>query len=151
MSHSITFNTYLKPFGNNTGIVVPLDQLQRLSTSKRPTVSVNANGYLFESVVASMNGEYLISFSKAHREASGFIANQPLTVTLTLLDTPRTIELPKDLEAIFREHPVLHVFLQQSYSYQKEVILSVESAKKEETKQTRILKWIDELNKKPLV
>ena len=151
MSLTITFNTYLKPFGNNTGIVVPLEHLQRLSTSKRPTVKVNANGYLFESVVASMNGEYLISFSKAHREASGFIANQPLTVTLTLVDTPRTIELPKDLEVIFNNHHVLHEFLQQSYSYQKEVIRSIESAKKEETKQTRILKWINELNKKPIV
>jgi len=92
-----------------------------------------------------MNGEYLISFSKAHREASGFIANQPLTVTLTLVDTPRTIELPKDLETIFNNHHVLNGFLQQSYSYQKEVIRSIESAKKEETKQARILKWIDTL------
>lgn len=108
MNHKVTFQTFLKAFGNNTGIVVPPEQLALLSSSKRPTVTVDANGYRFESVVASMKGEYLISFSKAHREASGFTPGQALTVSLSLLETPRTVTLPKYLETLLETH--LHQF-----------------------------------------
>ena len=147
---SIQFPSILKAFGNNTGILVPEEQLKILTASKRPTVLVLVNGYRFESVVASMDGHFVISFSKAHRQASGLVPNQVIEVTLTLLETPRTMELPIDLKSRFEKEGVFQAFSSSSFSYQKECIRSIESSKKEETREARIQKWILELKTKSM-
>ena len=148
---SITFQSILKSFGNNTGILVPQDQLLKLSTSKRPTVQVKVEGYHFDSVVASMDGHFVISFSKAHREASGLVPNQALEVTLTLLETPRTMELPLDIKSRFEKEGVFDAFEASSFSYKKECIRSIESSKKEDTREARIQKWMLELKTKSMI
>jgi hypothetical protein len=147
---SIQFPSILKAFGNNTGILVPEEQLKILTASKRPTVRVLVNGYRFESVVASMDRHFVISFSKAHRQASGLVPNQVIEVTLTLLETPRTIELPLDIKSRFEKEGVFDAFEASSFSYKKECILSIESSKKEDTRETRIQKWIIDLKTKQI-
>ena len=52
-SKAISFNTTLSAFGNNTGIVVPVDVVDRLGAGKRPAVEVDLNGYVYRTTATT--------------------------------------------------------------------------------------------------
>src|SRR3954447_14484193 len=54
----VTFEATLRASGNNTGIPVPDDVIERLGQGKWPPVMVNVNGYEYRSTVAVMAGQY---------------------------------------------------------------------------------------------
>ena len=58
-----TFKTVIKAFGNNTGIVVPLESLESLKAGKKPGVKVIIGANEYQSTVATMNGLFLIPLS----------------------------------------------------------------------------------------
>lgn len=140
-----TFRTTLKAFGNNTGIVVPAANLAELGGSKKPPVKVTVNGYAYDSTVASMGGEFLISLSKAHREAAGLKGGDEVTVTLELDAASRTVDVPDSLKAALQQGDLLGDFEKLSVSKRKAHVLSVSEAKTEETRQKRIQKVLDTL------
>ena len=43
-----SFKTYIKGFGNNTGIVVPEENLNELNGGKKPAVKVTVNSYTYQ-------------------------------------------------------------------------------------------------------
>ena len=141
-----TFKTVIKAFGNNTGIVVPLENLESLHAGKKPGVKVIIGTYEYQSTVATMNGLFLIPLSKEHREKSGLNGGDEIEVTLILEGTNRTVELPDVLKQIFIERNVLDVFELQSYSNRKEMMRQIVESKKEETRLNRINQIIDQLN-----
>lgn len=80
------YTTTILAFGNNAGIEVPLKNLEELSDSKRPKVTATLNDtYQFDTTVASRNGKYLLSFSKARRDESGLSAGDTVSVELKLV------------------------------------------------------------------
>lgn len=141
-----TFKTVIKAFGNNTGIVVPLESLESLQAGKKPGVKVTIGEYEYQSTVATMNGLFLIPLSKEHREKSGLKGGDEIEVTLVLEGTNRTVELPDALKQIFIERSVLDVFEKQSYSNRKEMVRQIVESKKEETRIKRINQIIEQLN-----
>lgn len=68
---SVTFETTLSSFGNNTGIVVPPELIAELGAGKRPQVSVDLNGHVFVTTVGVMSGQHLVSVSAALRATTG--------------------------------------------------------------------------------
>lgn len=141
-----TFKTFIKSFGNNTGIVVPLENLESLQAGKKPGVKVIIGEYEYQSSVASMDGLFLIPLSKDHREKSGLKGGDEIEVTLILEGTNRVVELPDALKQIFIERNVLEVFEKQSYSNRKEMVRQIVESKKEETRIKRINQIIEQLN-----
>ncbi len=141
-----TFKTVIKAFGNNTGIVVPLENLESLQAGKKPGVKVIIGSYEYQSTVATMDGLFLIPLSKDHREKSGLKGGDEIEVTLILEGTNRTVELPDALKQIFIERNVLDVFENQSYSNRKEMVRQIVESKKEETRVKRINLIIEQLN-----
>lgn len=133
-----SFKTYIKGFGNNTGIVVPEENLNELNGGKKPAVKVTVNSYTYQSSIAHMQGLYLISLSKEHREKSGLRENDEVFVTLSLESSNRELEIPDNLKDVLMSNHVLDIFETQSYSKRKEMIRLVVSAQKEETKQKRM-------------
>src|SRR3954468_5938475 len=93
---SVTFETTVAASGNNTGIVVPEDAIAELAAGKRPPVLVNVNGHEYRNTVGVMNGKYMISISAAMRKATGLKAADPITVTLTVAESPREVDIPDD-------------------------------------------------------
>src|SRR3954451_11230311 len=93
---SVTFETLVAASGNNTGIVVPEDAIAELAAGKRPPVLVNVNGHEYRSTVAVMSGKHMIGISAAIRAATGLKAADPITVTLTVADSPRDVDIPDD-------------------------------------------------------
>ena len=102
---SVTFETTLAASGNNTGIEVPPELVERLGAGRRPPVTVDLGGYAYRSTVAVLGGRYLVGVSAAVRQATGLGAGDPVRVTLTLAETPREVDVPADLAAALAADP----------------------------------------------
>jgi len=146
MNKQITYQAKIWQMGNNTGIPVPEEVLEALGSGKRPLVRVTVNqDYTYRSAVAVMGGKYLISFSSAHREASGLQGGDEVEITLELDLEPRTVEIPADLKEALSAANVLEAFENSAPSTKKEYVRQVNEAKKQETRERRIVKIVEKL------
>jgi hypothetical protein len=99
MTRSVEFDTTVTATGNNTGIVVPAELIERLGGGRRPAVLVNVNGYEFPTTVGVMGGKHMISISAAVRRESGLKGDDPIHGTLKLADSRREVNVPDDFAA----------------------------------------------------
>jgi hypothetical protein len=142
----VSYDTVIVGIGNNSGIEVPAAVLSELGAGKRPRVRATVDGrYSFSATVGSMNGLALLSFSKAHRDASGFGAGDQVTVVLEIDDAPELIEVPPELAAALAAHGLTDAFNGVSPSRRKEYARQVAEAKAAETRTRRVAKVIAEL------
>lgn len=140
---SVSFTTILTATGNNTGIEVPLDVLERLGAGKRPAVVVDVNGYPFGCTIGSMSGKAMIAFSAARRKDTGLAGGDPIEVTLTLAEGPRTLEVPADFAKAMRAAKGTQAFFENlAPSLQRYHVDNIEGAKTPETRQRRIDKAV---------
>jgi len=147
MNTPIRFKTTILQIGNNTGIQVPDDVVEGLDSGKRPLVRVTINnGYTYRSAVAVMGGKFMISLSKAHRNAAGVRGGDEVEIALELDLEPRAVEIPADLKDALVNANVLSTFEKSAPSMKKEYVRQVEEAKKQETRERRIEKIVEKLN-----
>ncbi|MBX3046364.1 MAG: YdeI/OmpD-associated family protein [Anaerolineales bacterium] len=142
------YKTTIWQTGNNTGIPVPPEVLEALGAGKRPAVKVTVNDYTYQSTVGSMDGNSLIPFSAAHRDASGLKGGDKVDVTLEVDAAPRTVTVPKDLAAALKKAGLQAAFDASAPSAKKEFVRQVESAKAEDTRLRRIEKIVTTLKAK---
>ena len=139
MPTTVEFDTTVKAVGNNTGIVVPDDAIDRLAAGRRPPVVVNVNGYEYRSTVAVMGGQHMIGVSAAVRRDTGLKGGDPIHVVLTLADTPRAVDMPDDFAAALRADQEAGAFFATlPNSLQRYHADNVNAAKTIETRQRRI-------------
>lgn len=145
---AITFTTTLKGTADGpTGIEVPPDIIAELGTSKKPPVKITLAGYTYRNTVAVMDGKFMVSLSKANREAAGVKAGDELDVTIELDTEPRTVEVPGDLaEALAGKPGAIEAFEKAAPSRKKEYVRQVLEAKSQETRERRIAKIVAELS-----
>jgi len=138
------FRTTLLQMGNNVGIEVPQYVIDELGAGRKPAVTVDVNGtYGYRSTVAVMGGTYLISFSAAHRAASGFSGGDDVEVTLEVDTAPRVIEVPEALATALAANPrAQEAFDALSNSKKQLHTLPVAEAKADETRDRRVAKSI---------
>ena len=140
---AVTFETNLSSTGNNTGIVVPEQVIVQLGHGRRPPVIVTVNGYEYRSTVAVMGGQHLIGVSAAIRAATGLKGGDPISVTLTVADSPREVDVPADFAAAMeRSVPARQFFDGLSNSLQRYHVDNVNAAKAPETRKRRIDKAV---------
>ncbi len=140
---SVSFNTTLGGFGENTGIVVPPEAIVALGAGKRPPVDVDVDGYQYRSTVGVMKGQSLISVSAAIRKETGLGAGDPISVTLTLNEAPRVVEIPDDFAtALGSNLGCAEFFDALSNSLQRYHLDQIAGAKTDETRQRRIDKAV---------
>lgn len=143
MSASTEFDTTVATAGNNTGIVVPGDAVERLGAGQRPPVIVNVNGYEYRSTVAVMGGRHLVGISAKIRKETGLKGGDPIHVVLTVADTPRAVDVPDDFaRALLADATANAIFHNLSNSLQRYHIDNINGAKTPETRQRRIDKAI---------
>lgn len=141
---SVTFQTTLSAFGNNTGIVVPDQLIAELAAGSRPAVQVTLNGYEYPNTVGVMGGRHLVSVSAAVRKATGLSGGDPITVTLALADGPRSVDMPDDFAAALDANPSARTFFDGlSNSLQRYHVDNVAGAKTADTRQRRITKAVE--------
>ncbi|HLY25434.1 MAG TPA: YdeI/OmpD-associated family protein [Aggregatilineales bacterium] len=133
------FTTTIKIDGNNTGIEVPPEVIAALGSSKKPPVVISVAGYTYRNTVAVMDGRYMVSLSKANREAAGVRGGQTVEVTIELDEAPRSVEVPEDLAAALdAKAGAKAAFDVLAFSKRKEFVRQVEDAKSPETRARRI-------------
>jgi antitoxin component of MazEF toxin-antitoxin module len=137
------FDSTVAAVGNNTGIVVPDDVIERLGAGRRPAVIVNVNGYEYRNTVAVMGGKHMISISAAVRKATGLKGGDPITVRLAVATSPREVDVPADFAAaLAADAPASHFFANLSNSLQRYHVDNINGAKTDETRKRRIDKAI---------
>lgn len=140
-TETVTFETTLSAFGNNTGIEVPPELIERLGAGKRPAVVVDLNGHQYCNTIGVMGGKYLISVSAAIRKETGLAGGDPVQVCLTLADGPRPVAVPDDLRAALDANPVAREFFGGlSNSLQRYHVDNLNAAKTDATRERRLNK-----------
>jgi antitoxin component of MazEF toxin-antitoxin module len=143
MTASVKFETTVTATGNNTGIVVPDELIKRLGAGRRPAVVVNVNGYEYRNTVGIMGGKHMISISAAVRKETGLKGGDPISVQLTIAETPRRVDVPDDLAHALAAKPEVATFFSKlSNSLQRYHVDNINGAKTPETRQRRIKKAI---------
>ncbi|MEV0973887.1 YdeI/OmpD-associated family protein [Microtetraspora glauca] len=126
-----------------TGFQVPDEVVADLGAGKRPPVRVTINGHTYRSTVASMGGRYMVGISAENRTHAGVSAGDDVVVDLELDTEPREVTVPADLaEALDRDAEAKRFFDTLSYTKKQWFVLSVEGAKKPETRQRRLTETI---------
>ncbi|MBP6016049.1 MAG: DUF1905 domain-containing protein [Candidatus Promineofilum sp.] len=143
----MNFRTTLELNGKTaTGIRVPSEIVEALGSGKKPAVHVTINGYTYRSTVAVYGGEFMLPVSAEVRLGAGIAAGDEVEVSLTLDTEPRTVTVPPDLAAALDADVVARAaFDGLSYSNRRAIVLSIEGAKTDETRQRRLAKAVENL------
>lgn len=140
---SVTFDTTLSAFGNNTGIEVPTALIEQLGAGQRPPVVVHVNGFEFRTTVGVMSGKHLVGVTAATRKATGLAGGDPVHVVLTVASEPREVRVPDDFATAMAANPPADAFFAGlSNSLQRFHIDNVNGAKSADTRQRRIEKSV---------
>lgn len=146
MAAKVKFHTTILLEGNNTGILVPEEAVEKLAAGKRAPVKVTLNGFTYRSTIAVMGGMFLIPLSAERRTNAKVKGGDKLDVTLELDTEPREVELPDDLrKALSKEKAAMAFYEGLSYSAKLRYVAPVGQAKTEETRQRRIEKVVSDL------
>lgn len=140
---SVTFDTTLSIFGNNTGIEIPNHVLENLAAGKRPSLMVTVNGYEYQCTPGIMNGKTLLSFSSEHRNKSGLSGGDQIHVVLSVATELRKVEMPVDFLKALQATKTEEFFTSLSNSLQRYHCDLINTATAEETKQRRIQKAVE--------
>jgi hypothetical protein len=146
MATTVTFSTIIWQEGNNTGIEVPANAVEKLASGKRPAVKVTLNGFTYRSTIAVMGGRFLIPLSAERRANAGVKGGDKLAITLELDTELREVALPEDfMKALNKDKKALAFFETLSYSAKSRYVLPIGQAKAAETRQRRIEKAVSDL------
>jgi len=149
MSKKQTFTATIQSAGGGGAFVeIPFDVEEKLG-SKRPKVRALIEGVPYRGLLVRMGGpNHILIILKEIREQIGKTFGDQVTITVEPDTEPRLIEIPKDLMKELKKDKEAKAFFDKlSYTHQKEYVRWVEEAKREETRQNRIVKTIEMLKK----
>jgi hypothetical protein len=135
--------------GGGAFVEVPFD-VEKALGSKKPKVKAMIEGVPYRGLLVRMGGEHhILIILKGIREQIGKTFGEKIKVSVELDTQPRVIEIPKDLLKEFKKEKQAKAFFDSlSYTHQKEYVQWIVEAKKEETRQRRVLKTMEMLNDK---
>ncbi len=126
-----------------TGFRVPDEIVASLGPSKRPAVRVTINGHTYRSTVAPYVGVSMLPLSAENRESAGVAAGDEVEVAIELDTEPREVTIPPDFaEALHGDVAAREAFNGLSYSNKRRLVLAIEDARTNETRQRRIAKTV---------
>ncbi len=137
----------------NTGaggafVEVPFD-VEKAFGAKKPKVKATFDGVPYRGILARMGTDYhILIILKSIREQIAKTFGDKVKVTVELDIEPRVIDVPKDLMKELKKHKEAKAFFDKlSYTHKREYVMWINEAKKEETRQNRIVKMIEMLKK----
>jgi hypothetical protein len=133
------FRTHVEPPEPMRGLEVPSEVIEALGGGKRPAVSITINGHSWKSRVAIMRGRNLLGLSNANRRAAGVSIGAEVEVEVALDTEPRVVVEPEDFARALDADPAARAAYDRlSHSRRREHVLTIEGAKKAETRTRRI-------------
>ena len=149
MSKKQTFTAVIQNAGGGGAFVeVPFDVEQAFG-SKKPKVKATIEGVPYRGTLVRMGTEcHVLIILKGIREQIGKTFGDEVTISVEPDTEPRLIEIPAELKKLFRtEKAAKAVFEKLAYTHQREYVTWINEAKKQETRQNRILKTLEMLKK----
>ena len=143
-------HTFTAPIQNAGGggafVEIPFD-VEKEFGSKRPKVKAMIEGVPYRGILTRMGTEYhMLIILKGIREQIGKTFGDKVKITVEPDSEPRVVEIPKDLIKELRKNKDAKAFFDKlAYTHQREYVLWIEEAKKDETRQARIVKTIEML------
>jgi len=131
------------PGGAWTYLEIPFSVAEVFARKGHVPVRATINGFTFRNSLMPRGGVHILGIGKGILEAAQTAPGKTVEVRLAFDDAPRTIEVPADLEAVLAGTPhEKSKFDALSYSHKKEYVDWITSAKKPETRQSRIQKAV---------
>jgi hypothetical protein len=132
--------------GGGAFVEVPFD-VEAEFGSKKPKVKATIEGVPYRGTLVRMGTEcHLLLILKSIREQVGKTFGDEVRVTVEPDTEPRVIEIPAELKKLFRtEKQAKAVFEKLAYTHQREYVTWINEAKRDETRQNRIVKTIEML------
>ena len=149
MTKKQTFTAVIQNAGGGGAFVeVPFD-VEAAFGSKRPRVKAMFEGVPYRGILTRMGTEHhLLIILKEIREKIGKTFGDEVKITVELDEEPRVIEIPAELKKAFKvDKEAKTSFDKLSYTHRREYVMWINEAKREETRQNRIVKAIEMLKK----
>ena len=132
--------------GGGAYVEVPFD-VEAAFGAKKPKVKATFEGVPYRGILSRMGTEHhILIVLKEIREKIGKSFGDEVNITVELDTEPRVIELPSELKKAFKtEQEAKSFFDKLSYTHQREYMNWINEAKREETRQNRIVKAVEML------
>src|SRR5262245_593369 len=136
----LTLTSTLQPRGPAAAVVLTGEQVADVGEGKKAfPVRATINGYTWAGRVARMGGESLLGLRREVRTAAGVEAGDEATVTISLDEGPREVEVPPALaQALEGGLEAKARFDALAFTHRKEFATWVAEAKKDETRERRV-------------
>jgi len=144
-----TFTAMIQNAGGGGAFVeVPLD-VEKEFGSKRPQVKATIGGVPYRGILTRMGGDHhLLIILKEIREKIGKTFGDEVKISVEPDTEPRVIEVPVELKKVFKtEKEAKALFDKLSYTHQREYVMWINEAKREETRARRVAQAIEMLKK----
>jgi len=147
MTNKHTFTAPIKNAGGGGAFVeIPFD-VEKEFGSKKPKVKAMIEGVPYRGTLVRMGSEHhILIILKGIREQIGKDFGDEIKVTMEEDTEPRVIEVPADLlKELKKDKDAKAFFDKLAYTHQKEYVKWIEDAKRDETRQARVIKTIEML------
>ncbi len=133
--------------GGGTLVAVPKDVAARLGLKGMPKIQAVIAGTPYRGSLMPMgDGNYCLGVLKSIQHAAGVGLGDRITVELGLDTTPRSVEPPSDLAKVLaNDKKAAAAWAKLSFTNKKEMAVSLEGAKKAETRERRLKAAVEKL------
>jgi hypothetical protein len=122
----------------------PFEVVKVFGTRARVPVRGTINGFPFRSSLMPMGGCHGMAINKTMRDGAGIKAGDTVSVVMERDESERTVEVPPILKKELAKSKTAQTnWKGLSFTSQKEIVVSINGAKQEETRTRRLAKAMD--------
>ena len=126
-----------------TSFRIPFDLMEAFGRA-RPPVRVTIRGHEWRTTPGVYDGVGHVVVNRSVKAATGVDAGDRVVVELALDEEPRTVSVPADLAAAFRDDaPARAGFDSLSYTHRREYVDWIQEAKRAETRARRVAATVE--------
>ena len=134
------------PTGAGTFIAVPREVEKKLGLMGRPKIQAVIAGHPYRGSLMPTPEGFCLGVLKAIQQSAGVTRGDTITVELELDTAPRVIAPPADLKrALAKDVKAAAAWEKLSYTNKREIALSLEEARKKETRERRLSSALERL------
>ena len=139
------FKSEIISYGNGAYVLFPYDVKKEFGTSGQVQVKTYFDGYEYRGSLMPMGiKNHILLINKEIRKSIKKNIGDFVEVILHQDLEPREVEIPKDFQSGLNNNKIAkEIFDKFAYTHRKEYVRWIEEAKKEETREKRIIKAIE--------
>jgi len=147
MTKKHTFTAVIQNAGGGGAFVeVPFD-VEKAFGAKKPKVKALIEGVPYRGWLVRMGGpKHILIILKGIREQIGKTFGDQVKITVEADTEPRVVEIPPELaKALKKEKAAAEYFNSLAYSHKREYVGFITEAKRQETRERRVVKTVEKL------